>query len=128
MKLILSLALVWLGSISSAQREMQFENEFVRVWKATIAPNEPLHYHRHDADAVIVGLKGGQLERINDSGEATMLTFEAEKACWMESDPLGVLHVDINRGDDEIVVMVIEIKSFNAPGFGHGINFAKLNE
>lgn len=123
MKTVFFLALALVGTTFSSERELQFENDFVRVWKATISPHEPLHYHRHDTGWVVVGLKGGRLDRIDDSGNTSVIAFETGKACWVESDPIDALHAEVNVEGEDIVVMVIELKSFDAPGVGYGIDF-----
>jgi hypothetical protein len=92
------------------RRELQFENEQVRVWKTTILP-QPLKMHRHDKAPVVVGLKGGVLINIEETGEESELIFDTGKAYWLEADPPGTLHGDINVSDEPIEVMVIEMKS-----------------
>ncbi len=96
---------------AETHRELQFENEFVKVWKTVIMPKQPLKMHRHDRDRVIVGLKGGSLTKIEESGEVSDLTFETGKAYWAEKDPINELHGDINESDEPIEVMVIEVKN-----------------
>jgi hypothetical protein len=91
-------------------RVLQFENEHVKVWKTIIMPRQPLKMHRHDCSRVVVGLKGGSLTKIEDTGETSELKFETGKAYWLTEDPEGTLHADINESDESIEVMVIEIK------------------
>jgi beta-alanine degradation protein BauB len=92
-------------------RVFQFENEHVRVWKTVIMPNQPLKMHRHDCARVLVGLKGGSLTKIEDTGETSELVFETGKAYWLTEDPPGTLHGDVNDSNEPIEVMVIEIKA-----------------
>ncbi len=91
-------------------RELQFENETVRVWKTIIAPGEPLEFHRHDAGRVVVGLKGGKLKRIDTDGSLSDLKFETHKAYWLEADAPQGFHGDINESGEPIEIMVIEVK------------------
>lgn len=98
---------------TSTHRVFQFENEHVRVWKTVIMPNQPLKMHRHDCSRVIVGLKGGALTKIEETGETSPLVFETGKAYWLTEDPPGTLHGDINETDEPIEVMVIEIKALD---------------
>ena len=95
----------------STHRVFQFENEHVRVWKTVIMPNQPLNMHRHDCPRVVVGLKGGNLTKVEESGELSDLTFDTGKAYWLDEDPPETLHADINESDSPIEVMVIEIKA-----------------
>lgn len=98
---------------TTTHRVFQFENEHVRVWRTVIMPNQPLKMHRHDCSRVIVGLKGGTLTKIEETGETSPLVFEKDKAYWLTEDPPGTLHADINESDEPIEVMVIEIKSLD---------------
>jgi len=94
----------------STHRVFQFENEYVRVWKTIIMPHQPLKMHRHDCARVVVGLKGGSLMKIEETGEISELIFDTGNAYWLTEDPGGTLHGDINESDEPIEVMVIEIK------------------
>ena len=97
-------------AIAESKKELQFENEKVKVWKTTIPPQDQLKMHRHDHARVIVGLKGGHLKRIEESGEKSDLIFKSGKAYWLEKDPEGQLHGDINISSLPVEVMVIEFK------------------
>ncbi|MBX9923646.1 MAG: hypothetical protein K2Y01_06010 [Rhabdochlamydiaceae bacterium] len=98
---------------SSTHRVFQFENEHVRVWKTVIMPHQPLKMHRHDCSRVVIGLKGGSLTKLEETGETSELIFETGKAYWLNEDPPGTLHGDINESDEPIEVMVIEIKALD---------------
>lgn len=95
---------------AESKRELQFENDKVKVWKTTIPPNDKLKMHRHDHSRVIVGLKGGKLIKIEESGEKSDLVFESGKAYWLDRDPPRKLHGDLNPSSEPIEVMVIEFK------------------
>ena len=99
-----------LAETRSTYRELQFENESVKVWKTVIMPHQPLKMHRHDCSRVVVGLKGGTLTKIEETGERSPLDFETGKAYWLTEDPPGTFHGDINESDEPIEVMVIELK------------------
>ncbi len=100
-------------SPTQTHRVFQFENERVRVWKTVIMPHQPLKMHRHDCARVVVGLKGGTLTKIEETGEASDLRFDTGVAYWLTEDPPGTLHGDINESDEPIEVMVIELKSLD---------------
>lgn len=95
---------------TQTHRVLQFENETVKVWKTTIYPDQGLKMHRHENDRIVVGLKGGTLKKIEQSGEISDLIFETGQAYWLEKDPVNTLHADINESHDPIEVMVIEFK------------------
>ena len=96
---------------TQTRREPQFENDNVRVWKSIIMPNQPLTLHRHDFGRTIVVLKGGALD-IVDGSSKTMKTLQWEtgKAYWLDKDPVGEQHGDLNRGPAPIEVIVVEMR------------------
>jgi hypothetical protein len=97
--------------VPQTRREPQFENEHVRVWKSIILPNQPLALHRHDHGRTIVALKGGTLDVVDARGETIKrMTWESGKAYWLEVDPPGQQHGDLNRGRDPIEVIVVEMR------------------
>ena len=92
-------------------RTPQFENEYVEVWKSVIVPNQPLEMHRHDSPRAIIALKGGTLTVVNDAGERRDMTWETGSAYWLEADPPGELHGDVNEGPEPVEVIVVQLKS-----------------
>ena len=101
----------WQAQTTSSRREPQFENEHVRVWKTIIMPNQPLALHRHEFGRTIVALKGGTLDVV-DGQSKTMKTmvWETGKAYWLEKDPAGEMHGDMNRGKEPMEVIVVEMR------------------
>ena len=97
---------------SGTRREPQFENDHVRVWKSIILPNQPLTLHRHEHGRTIVALKGGTLDVV-DANSKTMqsMKWESGKAYWLDVDPSGQQHADLNRGKEPIEVIVVEMKN-----------------
>ena len=105
-----------LGALAQAQtaqtrREPQFENDNVRVWKSIIMPNQPLSMHRHDFGRTIVVLKGGALDIVDATGKTMKtLQWETGKAYWLDKDPEGQQHGDLNRGTAPMEVIVVEMR------------------
>ena len=94
----------------STGRTPQFENEHVQVWKSVIVPEQPLEMHRHDNPRAIIALKGGTLTVVSDAGERRDMTWETGRAYWLEADPPGELHGDVNRGSEPVEVIVVQLK------------------
>lgn len=93
------------------RREPQFENEHVTVWKSIILPNQPLRLHRHENGRALIALKGGSLDVVNEDGDVVdTYVWEDGKAYWLDADPPGKLHGDVNRGPDTVEVIVVELK------------------
>ena len=104
-------ALGALQQASQTRREPQFDNDHVRVWKSIIQPNQPLTVHRHDHGRTIVALKGGTLDVIDSKGKTLKtVTWETGKAYWLDADPPGEQHADLNRGASSIEVIVVEMR------------------
>ncbi len=97
---------------SGTRREPQFENANVRVWKSIIMPNQPLSLHRHDHGRTIVALKGGTLDVVDEKGATKeKMTWESGKAYWLDADPAGTQHGDLNKGSEPMEVIVVELKN-----------------
>jgi hypothetical protein len=96
--------------IDKVYRELQFENDTVRVWKTVIPPQQKLEMHRHEGGRVIIPLKGGKLKKIEDTGKTSDLNFETHKAYWLAADPVNELHGDINLSPEPVELMVVELK------------------
>ena len=106
-----ALAVSALSQQASATRRIpQLENDSVKVWKSIIAPNQPLSMHRHEKGRVIVALKGGTLKIVQASGESKEVQWETGKAYWLDADPPGTTHGDVNPGKEPIEVIVVELK------------------
>lgn len=109
------LLIVFAGGTRSAQtateteRVPQFENGDVKVWKSVIYPNQPLTMHRHDHPRVIVALKGGTIEIVDQGGTREQHVWETGKAYWLPANLPNSRHADVNTGDQPIEVMVVEL-------------------
>lgn len=99
----------WQQKTSGTRREPQFKNGEVEVWKSIIMPNQPLALHRHDLGRTIVALKGGTLDVVDKDGKTMkQMVWETGKAYWLDADPPGELHGDMNRGKEPIEVIVVQ--------------------
>jgi hypothetical protein len=110
--LIGALAVAWAQNKQTAttQRTPQFENPNVKVWKTLIMPNQPLTLHRHENGRVIVALQGGTLTIKKEKGDSKKVVWETGKAYWLDADPPGELHGDVNETARAIEVMVVELQ------------------
>lgn len=108
--LIGSTAILAQTSSTITRRVPQFENQHVTVWKSIIMPKQPLTMHRHDFGRTIVVLKGGTLTIVEKSGEKRTVVWETGKAYWLDADPPGTEHADVNEGSEPIEVMVVQMK------------------
>jgi quercetin dioxygenase-like cupin family protein len=94
---------------TQTQRVPQFENEDVKVWKSAVFPHQPLTMHRHDHPRVIIALRGGTMEIVDERGTREPHVWETGKAYWLPANPPNAQHADVNTGDQPIEVMVVEL-------------------
>ena len=96
---------------TATRREPQFENDNVRVWKSIIMPKQPLTMHRHEHGRALIALKGGELKVVDKDGKALdTYHWESGKAYWLDADPAGQMHADLNDTNQPIEVIVVELK------------------
>jgi hypothetical protein len=110
-------ALVFVGTVAvmhseqgGTQRIPQFENEDVKVWKSVVMPHAPLTMHRHEHPRVIIALRGGTMNLVNQGGPTETHVWETGKAYWLPSNPPNTMHADVNVGKEPIEVMVVELE------------------
>jgi hypothetical protein len=97
-------------STTGTRRIPQFENDHVRVWKSIIEPKQPLTQHRHDHGRTLVALVGGTIKIVQADGSSKNVVWETGKAYWLDADPPGQTHADVNEGAKAIEVIVVEMK------------------
>ena len=95
----------------TSNRQDQFENDQMKVWKTTVMPGAPLALHRHDHGRALVALTDGQL-KVKDKNGKVLDTYnlKAGKAMWLGVDPPGQMHADVNDGTKPIEVIVVQLK------------------
>jgi hypothetical protein len=80
-------------------------------WKSIIMPRQPLTMHRHDHGRALIALTDGQLKVVNSNGAViTTYDWKAGRAYWLDADPPGQLHADVNETSKPIEVIVVELK------------------
>jgi hypothetical protein len=118
-KILILMAVTAVVSISAtlavqqqqSRREPQFENAQVKVWKSIIVPNQPLSLHRHEHGRALIALKGGKLKVVDEAGKTVdTYSWEDGKAYWLDKDPPGKLHGDLNEGPGTMEVIVVELQ------------------
>jgi quercetin dioxygenase-like cupin family protein len=104
------------GAEEITRRVPQFENEHVEVWKSVIVPNQPLSMHRHDNPRAIIALQGGTLTVVSQDGASRTMTWETGRAYWLDADPPGQLHGDVNEGPEPVEVIVVQLRNVGEEG------------
>jgi hypothetical protein len=96
---------------AGTRREPQFDNEHVRAWKSIIMPNQPLSQHRHERGRALIALTDGQLKVVDPQGRVkTTYNWQKGKAYWLDADPAGETHADVNETSKPIEVIVVELR------------------
>ena len=102
---------MWAQQQTATRREPQFENEHMKVWKSIIMPKQPLTQHRHDHGRALIALTDGVLQVVDPAGKTVnTYNWERGKAYWLDADPAGQTHADVNNTDRPIEVIVVELK------------------
>lgn len=105
------------GGPAVTRREPVFENAHVRVWKSFIEPGTPLSFHRHERGRTLVAIRGGTVRIQQRTGESRVVTWESGQAYWLDADPPGTEHIDVNESGRTIEVIVSEQRDASAgPG------------
>jgi hypothetical protein len=108
---VLGAAAMWAQQQGGTRREPQFENAHVRVWKSIIMPRQPLSQHRHERGRALVALTDGQLKVVDKDGQLlNTYNWERGKAYWLDADPAGQTHADVNDTDRPIELIVVELQ------------------
>jgi len=108
---VVASSVTWAVQEQRTRREPQFENDYVRSWKSVILPHQPLRLHRHENGRALIALTDGKLDVVNEAGETVdVYEWEAGKAYWLDKDPPGEMHGDLNKGTETIEVIVVELK------------------
>jgi quercetin dioxygenase-like cupin family protein len=95
----------------ATRREPQFENDHVKAWKSIIMPRQPLSQHRHEHGRALIALTDGQLKVVDKDGKTVNIyNWESGKAYWLDADPPGQTHADVNETSKPIEVIVVELK------------------
>ncbi len=92
-------------------RVQLIDNNCVKSWRSTILPNGALTQHRHDHGRALIALTDGQLQVVDTAGKViNTYHWERGKAYWLDADPPGQTHADVNRTTSPIEVIVVELK------------------
>ncbi|NJN36183.1 MAG: hypothetical protein HC794_02905 [Nitrospiraceae bacterium] len=54
--------------------------------------------------------EGHAVALVSDAGTEKDMTWETGSAYWLEIDPPGELHADVNRGSEPVEVIVVQLK------------------
>lgn len=90
--------------------EKQFENEKISVLKVRLEAGEEIGLHRDEYPRVVIGLQGGTIHRIEQAGTCNEIVFPTGKAVFLEADPVGEQHRAVNKTDQAIEVIVVQLK------------------
>ena len=102
---------MWAQQRAASRREPQFENDQVKVWKSIIMPKQPLTLHRHDHGRTLIALTNGQVNVVDKDGKRRDgYKWMRGKAYWLDADPVGQMHADVNVSGKPIEVIVVEMK------------------
>jgi beta-alanine degradation protein BauB len=94
-----------------AVRNVQIENENLRVTEWRFESGAATGYHRHAYDYVVVPVTDGELELIGPDGQTSRSRLQRGKSYFRNA---GVEHDVVNAGRDVLVFVEIELKATRA--------------
>ena len=95
-------------AIDPQHYHVEFENEYVRVIRVSIAPHEKLRMHKHpNTGAVLVHLTDQNMRLTLSDGTVRASRYAAKQVRWV--DP-GIAHQDENLSDTPLQFIRIELK------------------
>jgi len=92
-------------------RNVQIENENLRVTEWRFESGAATGYHRHAHDYVVVPVTDGELELIGPDGQTSRSRLQQGKSYFRNA---GVEHDVVNAGRDVLVFVEIELKGTGA--------------
>lgn len=97
--------------LQSMEREIQFENQQIKVAKVKVLPYEEIGLHRDALPRIIVPLQGGTITRLETDGTTNEVTYTTGTAVYREADPAEMLHRSVNKSSEPIELIVIQFKT-----------------
>ena len=95
----------------TSRREAQFENTDLKVWKSIIMPHSPLTQHRHEHGRALIALTDGRVNVVGPDGKVhNTYNWKRGTAYWLDADPAGETHADVNVTTKPIEVIVVELQ------------------
>lgn len=91
--------------VDAKHYKVEFENDQVRVLRATYAPKEKSSMHEHPG-LVAVFLTDGNVKMTGADGKSSEVKVKAGSAQWNESTK----HMPENVGDKPFEVILVEVK------------------
>jgi hypothetical protein len=96
---------------SATRRVPQFDNEQMHVWKTIIMPKQPLVMHRHEHGRALIALTDGRVNVVGPDGKVhNTYNWKRGTAYWLDADPPGQTHADVNVTTKPIEVIVVELQ------------------
>ncbi len=96
---------------NATRRVPQFDNPHVKVWKSIIMPKSPLTQHRHEHGRALIALTDGRVNVVGPDGKVrNTYNWKRGTAYWLDADPAGETHADVNVTTKPIEVIVVELQ------------------
>lgn len=110
-KFFLGLECLIFAQAQALEYEVHFENDQVCVSRVVIEPKEEIGLHRDALPQIVIGLRGGTITRLESDGREIDVKFPTGKAVYRPIDPEDELHKSVNKSDEPIEIMIIQLKN-----------------
>lgn len=97
--------------IHSLDYEMQSETKELKISKIKLSSKEEVGLHRDEFPRMVYAIQGGDVKRIHEDGSSDIVHFPTGQTIFLEADPIGKLHKGINISDNELEILVVELKA-----------------
>ncbi len=110
MKIPMLLAIACPLLLQAIDYEVQSENEQIRVSKIKLAAKEEVGLHRDEFPRMVFCIQGGSVQQVFEDGSTNIVEFPTGQTIFLEPSPAGVMHRGINISDNELEILVVELK------------------
>lgn len=97
---------------NTANSEVLFDNEHIRVVKTTLEPHQPAPLQEPGRNRVVIHLGAGQMTRTAPDGKVEKVEFQDREVRWM---PAGSPHTRENVSGQPFQIVEIELKGKAQP-------------
>jgi quercetin dioxygenase-like cupin family protein len=111
MKKIIALSSLVILQLFGWEYEVQFEDEEVVVSRVLIESKEEIGLHRDSLPQIVIALRGGVITRLEADGREVDVEFPTGKAVYRTTDPEGELHKSLNKSDEPVELIIVQLKS-----------------
>ncbi len=102
---------LFIASMQAFEYEVIVNNDQLMIARVVVDPHEEIGRHRDEVPHIVIALQGGVITRLEEDGREVDVEFPQGVAIYRPVDPEGEYHRGVNRSDDPIELLMIELKT-----------------